>query len=70
MRKFDTIGIGDELYEIIRKCPASKFKSGIEGEYVKLLTEWVGCEKILISREKNEYLFVNLIEKADIISHL
>lgn len=67
MRKFDTIGLGNELYEIIRRCPVSNFKSEIEGEYVKLLTEWVGCEKILISKEKNQYLFVNLIEKADVV---
>ena len=70
MRKFETIVLGHELYEIIRKCPVSNFKSEIEGEYVKLLTEWVGCEKILISKEKNQYLFVNLIEKAEEVGDL
>lgn len=70
MRKFDKIGIGDELYEIVRRCPISNFKSEIEGECIKLLIEWVGCEKILISKENNQYLFVNLIEKADIVPYL
>ena len=59
MRKFETIVLGHELYEIIRKCPVSNFKSEIEGEYVKLLTEWVGCEKILISKRMEEILNIN-----------
>jgi hypothetical protein len=70
MRKFDTIVHGDELYEIIRRCPVSHFKSEIDGEHAKLLTEWMGCERILISKEKNQYLFVSLIEKADIVNYM
>jgi hypothetical protein len=70
MRKFDTIVYGDELYEIIRRCPVSHFKREIDGEHAKLLMEWMGCERILISKEKNQYLFVSLLEKADIVNDL
>lgn len=66
MRKADLILIGDELYEIVRRIPMSKFKVSIQGEATTHLKEWARCEKILRSNQTNEYLFVNLIEEAKI----
>ena len=66
MRKLDLVKVNDELYEIIRRFPMDKFKVSIQGEAATILKEWVGCEKILISKQTNEYLFVNLIEEAKI----
>lgn len=66
MRKADLILIGDELYEIVRRIPMSKFKVTIQGETTSHLKEWARCEKILRSNQTNEYLFVNLIEEAKV----
>ncbi len=64
MRKLDLVKAGDELYEVIRRYPITKFKVSIEGEVATELRNWIGCEKILKSNQTNEYLFVNLIEEA------
>ena len=66
MRKLDLIKVGDELYEVIRRYPMSRFRVSIDGEVASDLKKWVGCEKILKSNQTNEYLFVNLIEEAKI----
>lgn len=69
MRKLDLVNVGDELYEIVRRIPMSKFKVSIQGEAATYLKQWVRCEKILKSIQTNEYLFVNLIEEATIIQN-
>jgi hypothetical protein len=66
MRKLDLVKVGDELYEVIRRYPMSRFRVSIDGEVASDLKKWVGCEKILKSNQTNEYLFVNLIEEAKI----
>ncbi len=66
MRKLDLVKVGDELYEVIRRYPITKFKVSIDGDVASDLRKWVGCEKILKSNQTNEYLFVNLIEEATI----
>jgi hypothetical protein len=66
MRKLDLVKVGDELYEVIRRYPITKFKVSIDSDVASDLRKWVGCEKILKSNQTNEYLFVNLIEEATI----
>ena len=66
MRKLDLILDSDELYEVVRRIPYSKFTKSIEGDNTRLLKEWARCEKILKSNKTNEYLFVNLIPEAKI----
>lgn len=67
MRRANLIRKDDELYEVIQAYPIDKFKIRLEGESAELVKQWVGSEKLLISRQTNEYLFVNLIEEASII---
>jgi hypothetical protein len=69
MRKLDLVNVGDELYEVVRRYPMTKFKNGVYGENAGLLKQWVGCEKILIAKQTNEYLFVNLIPEVQIESN-
>jgi hypothetical protein len=69
MRKANLLRKDDELYEVIRAFPIDKFKIQLEGESADIVKQWVGSEKILISRQTNEYLFVNLIEEATIIEN-
>jgi hypothetical protein len=66
MRKLDLIIDGDELYEVVRRIPYSKFTKSIEGDATRFLKEWARCEKILKSNKTNEYVFVNLIPEAKI----
>ena len=68
MRKLDLVNVGDELYEIVRRYPQTRFKTGVYGDNAELLKQWVGCEKILIAKQTNEYLFVNLIPEAKLIN--
>jgi hypothetical protein len=68
MRKLDLINVGDELYEVVRRYPMTKFKNGVYGESANTLKRWAGCEKILMAKQTNEYLFVNLIPEAQIES--
>jgi len=69
MRKVDLVNVGEELYEIVRRYPMTRFKTGVYGENAELLKQWVGCEKILIAKQTNEYLFVNLIPEVQIESN-
>lgn len=64
MRKFELLTVGDELYEVVKRIPFSKFKISIEGEATTLLKQLYNCEKILKSNQTNEYVFVNLIQEA------
>lgn len=67
MRHANLIRKDDELYEVIRSYPIDRFKVRLEGESADIVKQWVGSEKLLISRQTNEYLFVNQIEEASII---
>ena len=69
MRNANLLRKDDELYEVIRAFPIDRFKIKLEGESADIVKQWVGSEKILISRQTNEYLFVNLIEEATIIEN-
>jgi hypothetical protein len=64
MRKFELLTVGEELYEVVKRIPFSKFKISIEGEATIFLKQLYNCEKILKSNQTNEYVFVNLIQEA------
>jgi hypothetical protein len=64
MRKFELLTVGEELYEVVKRIPFSKFKISIEGEATTFLKQLYNCEKILKSNQTNEYVFVNLIQEA------
>ncbi len=66
MRKFELLTVGDELYEVVKRIPFSKFSSSIAGEATTFLKQLYNCEKILKSNQTNEYVFVNLIPEAKI----
>lgn len=67
IRKLDLVKVGDDLYEIVKRYPYNRFLKPLEGESATIIKEWIGCQKILKSNQTNEYLFVNLIEEANII---
>jgi len=69
MRKPDLVKVGDELYEIIYRCSVYKFSVEITGGVADDLKKWFGAEKILRSQQTNEYLFVNLIPEAQIVTN-
>jgi hypothetical protein len=68
MRKLDLVNVGPELYEVIKRVPYGKFTKELAGENADILKQYYRCEKILKSNQTNEYLFVNLIEEAKIIT--
>lgn len=68
MRKLDLVNVGPELYEVIKRVPFGKFIKEISGENADILKQYYRSEKILKSNQTNEYLFVNLIEEAKIIT--
>ena len=68
MRKAELLNVNGELYEIIRKFPYTKFKTTISSEDATILKEYYGVDKILRHNQTQEYLFVNLIEEAIIVS--
>ena len=67
MRKLDLIRADDELYEVIERFSVYKFSTEITGGKAEDLKQWFGVEKILRDTQRNEYLFVNKIEEAEII---
>ena len=67
MRKLDLVKVGDELYEIVYRCPVTKFSVEITGGKADDLKKWYGVEKILRDAQRNEYLFVNSIPEAEIV---
>lgn len=67
MRLPQLVKVGEELYEIVYKCPVTRFSVEITGGYADDLKKWFGAEKILRNPQTNEYLFVNLIEEAELI---
>jgi len=69
MRLPQLVRVGEELYEIIYKCPVNKFSIEITGEAAEDLKKWFGAEKILRNPQTNEYLFVNLIPEAEIVTN-
>ena len=68
MRKAELLNVNGELYEIVRKFPYTKFKTTISSEDANILREHYGVDKILRHNQTQEYLFVNLIEEAKIVS--
>jgi hypothetical protein len=66
MRKVELLTIENELYEVVKRIPYTKFKISIEGESTTFLKQLYNCEKILKSNQTNEYVFVNLIPEAKI----
>ena len=67
MRKLDLVRVGEDLYEIIYRCPVSKFSVEVTGGVADDLRKFYGAEKILRNSQLNEYLFVNKITDLDII---
>lgn len=69
MRLPQLVKVGEELYEIVYKCPVTKFSIEITGGAADNLKKWFGVEKILRNPQTNEYLFVNLIPEAEIVTN-
>lgn len=69
MRRIETARFGDELYEIVKKIPIQRFTKEVTGEYAEALKQYYGVEKIFRYNQTNEYLFVNLIEEAQIVTN-
>lgn len=65
MRLPQLVKVGEELYEIVYKCPVTKFSVEITGGIAEDLRKWFGAEKILRNPQTNEYLFVNLVPEAE-----
>lgn len=70
MKGVDLLRTNDELFEVKRRIRIDRFKNPLTGENAELLKEWFKCEKILIAKQTNEYLFVNKIEDAQIVEDL
>jgi len=69
IRKLETAKVGNELYEIVKKLPISKFVNELTGERADILKQYYGVEKILKFNQTMEYLFVNLIPDLEIITN-
>ncbi len=67
IRKVETAKVGGDLYEIVKKLPIQRFSKEITGETADTLKQYYGVEKIFRYNQTQEYLFVNLIEIAQII---
>ena len=67
MRKLDLIRSGEDLYEVIQRFSVYKFSTEITGGKAEDLKQWYGVEKILRDAQRNEYLFVNKIEEAEVV---
>jgi len=65
MRKPELVKVGEELYEIVRRFPISKFSVEITGGDAEFLREYYRVEKILRSAQTSEYLFVNQIQDIE-----
>ncbi len=65
MRKAELVRVSDELFEIVRRFPITKFSVEITGGNADLLRNYYGVEKILRSSHTNEYLFVNQIQDIE-----
>ena len=66
IRKMETAKVGEDLYEIVKKLPISKFITEPTGQKADTLKQYYGVEKILKFHQTQEYLFVNLIEELQI----
>jgi len=69
MRLPQLVKVGEDLYEIVYKCPINRFSVEITGGKVNDLCKWIGAEKILRNPQTNEYLFVNSIPEAEEIKN-
>jgi hypothetical protein len=68
IRKIETAKVGNDLYEIVKKLPINRFTGDVSGERADTLKQYYGVEKILKFNQTMEYLFVNKITDAQIIS--
>lgn len=66
MRKFELLSVGDDLYEVVKRIPFSKFTNPLVGEATTFLKHKYNCEKILKGNQTGEYIFVNSISEAKI----
>ena len=69
MRLPQLVKVGEELYEIVYRCSVYKFSVEVTGGVADDLRKWFGAEKILRNPQTNEYLFVNLISEAEIVTN-
>lgn len=67
MRHLNLVQFNNELYEVIKQFPFTKFKADISGENADILKQHYNVDKIIKSIQTQEYLFVNKIEEAQII---
>lgn len=68
IRKIETAKVGNDLYEIVKKLPIQRFTTELTGERADTLKQYFGVEKILKFNQTMEYLFVNLIPEAQLVS--
>jgi hypothetical protein len=67
MAKFELLRVSDKLYCVIRKFPIHTFKQPLTAESADILKKWFHCDTLLISKNTNEYIFVNNVDDAKII---
>lgn len=68
IRKIETAKVGNDLYEIVKKLPIQRFTTELTGQRADTLKQYFGVEKILKFNQTMEYLFVNLIPEAELVS--
>jgi hypothetical protein len=68
IRKVEMVNVGNDLYEIVKKLPIQRFSTELAGDKAETLKILYASEKILKSHQTNEYLFVNLIPEAELVS--
>jgi hypothetical protein len=66
MRNLQLINVTDELYEVVKRFPYTKFKVQLDGENAEILKSHYGVDKILRHHPTQEYFFVSLIEDAKV----
>jgi hypothetical protein len=69
MRNLQLINVTDELYEVVKRFPYTKFKVQLDGENAEILKEHYGVDKILRHHPTQEYFFVKLVEDAKVESY-
>ena len=67
IRKLETAKVGEDLYEIVKRLPISKFITEPTGERAETIKQYFGVEKILKFHQTQEYLFVNLVPELEIL---
>ena len=67
IRKLETAKVGEDLYEIVKRLPITKFITEPTGDKADTLKQYYGVDKILKFNQTQEYLFVNLIQELEIL---